>query len=380
MQYFFVLGRNPELSLMEIFSYAKREENKILFHAQNKNSAIIEFSNSLKKGTVDSLGGVISLGEVICKGSMKEILKELEKKELYLGTKNNFSYALLDFAGEMATDKISDYLKKRFKLEKLKASEKRARREITLQDGEKISSVYSGSLISEQYFIKESKGIFYFGRIEEKCDYDKLEKRDMQKPVRREELSISPRLAKIMINLSEIKLGQELLDPFCGIGIILQEALLQNLRATGIDNNSSAIFGAKQNIEWLKISKEKFNLIAGDSRRINIRQADVLVTEPDFGETLRKIPSPEKARQMQNRFEELMVSVLNNLKKKISGRIVFTAPLISLGKKRMGCNINNILEKTSLKLAEGFPIKDFRESQIVGREIYVLENRYSAEK
>jgi hypothetical protein len=37
----------------------------------------------------------------------------------------------------------------------------------------------------------------------------------MQKPIRREELAISPRLAKILINLSGAKKNNLLLDPFC---------------------------------------------------------------------------------------------------------------------------------------------------------------------
>jgi len=373
MEYFFVLGRNPELSLMEIFFYARMEENSVLSSSKNKNSAVIEFSKPLQKNAIDKLGGTISIGQVIAKGKLNEVLQQLDKRDIYFKTKNNFSYALLDFADESSTDKLSVYLKKRFRSEKLKASEKSARREIIMQDGKKVSSVYSGSLIDEQYFLFEHAKEFYFGTITEKCDYDEIEKRDIKKPVRREELSISPRLAKIMINLSEIKAGQKLLDPFCGIGVVLQEALLQGIKVVGIDNDYQAISGAKQNLEWLKFSNEKFNLIKGDSRKINSGQVDVLVTEPDFGQTLKKIPSSEKARQMQDDFERLMISVLNNFKKKINGKIVFTAPLISIGKKRLPCNIENILNRTDLKLVEGFPIPEFRESHIVGREIYVLE-------
>jgi len=372
MEYFFVLGRNPELSLAEIFSYAKRDENSVLSSIPKKNSAIVEFSKPLQKNAISKLGGTISIGQILAKGKIKEILQQLEKQEVYLKSKNNFSYALLDFADESSLDKVSEYLKKRFKSEKLKASEKKARREINLQDGERSSVVYSGSLIDEQYFLFKANECLYFGRIIEKCNYDELEKRDMKKPVRREELSISPRLAKIMINFSEIKENQSLLDPFCGIGVVLQEALLQNIQVEGIDNDSHAISGAKQNLEWLGF--KKFNLIVGDSGKKDVKETNVLVTEPDFGEILKKNPSLDQARQMEERFERLMIYVLNNLKRKIKGRIVFTAPLINIGKKRLSCNIENILNKTSLKLVEGFPIQEFRASQIVGREIYVLEN------
>ena len=95
---------------------------------------------------------------------------------------------------------ISVYLKKRFKAEKLKATEKRLTGKMQTQESGNLNIV-SSKLINEQYFVFEN----YFGRIIQKCDYKAIEKRDMQKPVRRHELSISPRLAKIMINLSQIK-------------------------------------------------------------------------------------------------------------------------------------------------------------------------------
>lgn len=373
MKYFFVLGRNIKLSLMEIISYAERENNTVLSYTLNKNSAIIDFSNPLQKNAISKLGGVISIGQILCSGKFNEIIEKIEKEEIYFQKKNNFSYAILDFAGKEYSDKISEYMKKRFKSERLKASEKKARREINIQGGEKILGIYSGSVSDEQYFVFMQNKEFFFGRIIEKCDYKEIEKRDMKKPVRREELSISPRLAKIMINFSQVKENQSLLDPFCGVGIILQEALLQNINVRGIDKDANAISGAKKNFEWFGFKKEKFNLIVGDSKKIDLKQSEVLVTEPDFGETLKKNPSLEEANQMISSFERLMISVLNNIKKKVNKKIVFTAPLINIGRKRISCNIENILKKTGLKLAKDFPLQEFRESQIVGREIYLLE-------
>jgi tRNA G10 N-methylase Trm11 len=374
MKYFFVLGRNPELSIIEIFSYVKREGNSILSCVQKQNSAIIEFSKPLQDNTISKLGGVISIGQILCSGKLNEVMQQLEKQEIYFQKKNNFSYVILNFATENALEKISRHMKKRFKLERLKASEKGARREMSLQGGGKTFGVYSGSIIDEQYFLFMQNEELYFGRITEKCDYEDIEKRDMKKPVRREELSISPRLAKIMINLSGVQENQSLLDPFCGIGVILQEALLQNINVRGVDNDIKAISGAKQNLEWFGFPREKFSLIAGDSKKISLKQSEVLVTEPDFGEILKKIPSIEEANRMQKSFEQLMISVLNNTKKQINKRMVFTAPLINVGKERLPCNIAEILRKTSLKIVKGFPISDFRNSQIVGREIYVLEH------
>ena len=76
---------------------------------------------------------------------------------------------------------------------------------------------------------------------------------------------------------------------------------------------------------------------------------------------------------MTKDFENLIIKVLNNLKKNISGRIVFTSPLIKCGKKRIGCDFSRISRETGLKLIGGFPIPEYRGDQIVGRNIVVFE-------
>src|SRR3989344_290351 len=220
MQYLFILGRNPELSIEEINSYFRKTGNKILSSSQNKNSILIETEKKIEKGTVNLLGGTISIGEVLCQANQES----LDKQEIYLGTKNKLNYVIWNFSKDNSYNKVSEYLKKRFKQEQLKATEKNLNGSLELQDGHHIRIVHG--LVDEEYFVFNN----YFGKIIEKCNYEEIEQRDMSKPVRRNALSISPRLAKMMINISEVKKGEKLLDPFCGIGTFLMEALMQNIR------------------------------------------------------------------------------------------------------------------------------------------------------
>ena len=99
---------------------------------------------------------------------------------------------------------MQEFLKNKFREEKLKATEKHLTGRIDSQGGKKIP-IPSSKLINEEFFIFGKESVEYFGTIKTKCDYFAIEKRDMEKPVRREELAISPRLAKIMINLSDRK-------------------------------------------------------------------------------------------------------------------------------------------------------------------------------
>lgn len=373
MKHLFILGRNPKLSIAEIKSYFEKINNPILDIKKNKNAILVEVENKFEKGIIEKFGGVISIGKIISSGKLNKVIEDLDNKILYFGKENKLNYYLWDFSINSSSDEISSYLKKRFKSEKLKATKKKNSGEMILQNKSRVPVLSSKKLIGEEFFLFGVNDVEYFGRIIEKCDYNKLEKRDMNKPVRRAELSISPRLAKIMINLSKIKKGGKLLDCFCGVGVILQEALLQEIKVIGVDKDKNVINDAGKNLKWFGFKKEDYKLIDGDSTKINLGNFDCIATEPDFGEILKKIPTEKIAKKMVKRFENLMSFTLNNLGKNIGGRIVFTSPIIKTQKTRIFCDIQKILNKTKLKVIEGFPIQDFRENQVVGRLIFVLE-------
>jgi len=367
MKYLFVLGRNVELSIAEIKSFLEKESISYRIISNISNGLLIEVNKNLPKGIVEKLGGTISIGEVLAEGNFEKISKELDKQNLYDGKSNKLNYVIYDFHGKNFED-VRSYLKYRFKEEKLKATEKKLTGNIKLQGGEFVPNIIS-NLIQEQFFVFENN----FGKITETCDYEKIEKRDMEKPVRRESLSISPRLAKILINLSQVKENEILLDPFCGIGTILQEALLQKINVIGVDKDKLATENAKLNLKWFNFSDKDYQIINEDSSKVKIQNVEAVATEPDLGELLTKVPNEEKAKQIILGFEKLMINVIKNLKKNVKGRIVFTSPLIKTKLKKISPDFKRISLQVGMKIANGFPIDEFREDSIVGRSIIVLE-------
>lgn len=361
MKYFFILGRNPELSIAELRAIFGN------FEFERKSNAIVAEIPEIKKDFIGKLGGIVSIGEIL--GEV-ENLSEIDSQSLYLGTKNSMSYVLWNFSNAEKSGQVLKYLKSRFKEEKLRAVEKRISGKMNLQSGGTVPSLSNKKLIDEQYFVFGN----YFGRVVATCDYEQIEARDMEKPVRRENLAISPRLAKILINLSEVKPGETLLDCFCGIGVILEEALLQGIDVVGIDRDKDAIEGAKKNLRHFGIEKENFMLMNLDSTTAKIPKVQGIATEPDLRETLKRSLSEKTAMKALSKYEGLMIRVLNNFKLKVSGKIAFTGPCIKTWtKKRFSCNIARILDETGLKIESGFPIQEFREGQVVGREIFVLK-------
>lgn len=369
MKYLFILGRNEELSIAEIESYLEKVGNPVQRKTNIDNGLLVEVENSIENKAVDKLGGTLSIGEVLALGRSEVIFDRMESVMIYDGTENKLNYTLWEFSD--IADECLDYIKKRFKTEKLKGSYKGLTAEVKTQDGD-TGLIPSSKLLDFEYFIFQEDDMQYFGKIVQKCNYEDIEKRDMEKPVRREELAIAPRLAKILVNLSLVKVGETLLDPFCGVGVMLQESILQGISAVGVDKDDAAIKGARQNMKWFGFSAEEYQVINDDSTKVNIPDVDAIATEPDLGDILKKVPTKKKAEDTLNDFENLMIGVINNMKKNVKGRIVFTSPYIRTGKKRVACDIERICGMTGYIEARE-PIPEFRYNQIVGRMIYILE-------
>lgn len=382
MKYLFILGRNPELSCAEIFSYLKKENIIIRSQIQKNNNLLIEADNINTERAIKCLGGTIAIGKVFFTDNFDNITKEIEKNEIYFDKEIKFTYSLMNFCSEQE-DEILEIIKQKFKNEKLKAQYRHIRGEIKTQDNELVFGTPSRLISKDKiYFLFKDKN-YNFGVIEQVYDTRETEKRDMNKPVRREALAISPRISKILINLSQVRENETLVDPFSGIGVILQEALLQNINVFGIELSSQACKDAEKNILWLK-NKYNFHanykIINSDSRNFKLSGFDAIATEPELGELISQLPTEKQAGVIFNKFENLVIDVLNNLKKNLkgNGKIVFTTPYIKIQEnKRIACDIKKICNKTNLKICEinkiKLLIKEYRKDQIVGREICVLE-------
>ncbi|MHC1574760.1 MAG: methyltransferase domain-containing protein [Candidatus Methanogasteraceae archaeon] len=94
--------------------------------------------------------------------------------------------------------------------------------------------------------------------------------------------AISPKVARAIVNLCEIRTGDRVLDPFCGTGGILVEAGMIGASVIGIDVQESMVHGARMN---LKDHGFEYQLICGDSCNLPLRDQsiDVVVTDPPYG-------------------------------------------------------------------------------------------------
>lgn len=95
--------------------------------------------------------------------------------------------------------------------------------------------------------------------------------------------SLSPKLARTMVNLSGAVEGELILDPFCGVGGISVETSILNIENICVELVYRWVKGSLKNVEWIDESKKYFEGVCGDSIRSFIRKADYIVTDPPYG-------------------------------------------------------------------------------------------------
>ncbi|HID25184.1 MAG TPA: methyltransferase domain-containing protein, partial [Thermoplasmata archaeon] len=96
-------------------------------------------------------------------------------------------------------------------------------------------------------------------------------------------ISIHPRLARAMVNLSLVEEGETLLDPFCGTGGILLEAGLVGVVVVGGDIQQRMVDGCKKTLDAYNI--KDYKLLCCDVEEIlsEFNLADAVVTDFPYG-------------------------------------------------------------------------------------------------
>jgi len=82
--------------------------------------------------------------------------------------------------------------------------------------------------------------------------------------------ALMPRMARALVNLSQARGGQVLLDPFSGTAGILVEACLMDIRGLGVDFEVGMVRGAKENLVGLDCC-----LIRGDAKHLPIKDESI---------------------------------------------------------------------------------------------------------
>jgi tRNA (guanine10-N2)-dimethyltransferase len=156
-------------------------------------------------------------------------------------------------------------------------------------------------------------------------------------------ITLHPKIARALVNLSSVKKNEVLLDPFCGTGGILIEAGLLGVHVIGSDVEKKMIEGCRKNLVFYHLKDfELYCVDVGDIRN-NVCSVDAVVT--DFPYAKATTTKGERLQQLYNRGFEHISYVL-----KKNGRAV-----IGLSSKEMIA-----VGKNYLSLVDIFPIRAHR--------------------
>ncbi len=149
-------------------------------------------------------------------------------------------------------------------------------------------------------------------------------RRDQERPKRDAFVGmLPPKLAQIMLNLAVGNSSEKLriLDPFCGTGVILQEAVLMGYAAYGTDLSEKMVSYSHDNLDWLAQgyhAKFDYKLSAGDAMTAKWQQPiSAVVCEAYLGQPFSAPPSPAKLDEVVKNCNHIITEFLKNLRPQI---------------------------------------------------------------
>ena len=197
---------------------------------------------------------------------------------------------------------------------------------------------------------------------------------------------LPPKLAQIMINLAGLPSGR-ILDPFCGTGVILQEARLLGYDAYGTDLAEKMVSFSKDNLAWLDDhhrSSTSYVVEAGDATDTKWQKPiDAVVAETYLGQPFSAPPSSSKLTEVRGNCNHIISEFLKNLGPQLTSGtpVVLAIPawndvynqfthLPLIGKlDALG------FEQVRLHTVHSDELLYFRPDQVVARELLILKKK-----
>jgi tRNA (guanine10-N2)-dimethyltransferase len=156
-------------------------------------------------------------------------------------------------------------------------------------------------------------------------------------------ITLHPKIARALVNLSRVNKQQTLLDPFCGTGGILLEAGFIGVKVIGSDVEEKMVEGCQKNLEYYHLKDYMlYCLDIGDISSV-VPSVDVIVT--DFPYARATTTKGEQLKKLYNRAFETISQTLKKNGHAVVG--LSSEEILTIGERY-------------LSLVETYPIKAHR--------------------
>lgn len=407
MQYAFILGKNPTLSIAEIISVLRRERFVFVISSISINALVIKIDKELEnvQDFLNDLGGTIKIAQIFSESKESDVSAPILEFITSNVKASKFVYGL-SFYG--LKNKNLGFEIKRY----LKTKGINTRLVLGKDAALSAPEIQHNGIIEKgaDFVIIKNGNDFFVGRTLAIQDYESYSHRDFDRPRRNAKSGmLPPKVAQIMINLVPTYNLQFnnlplIYDPFCGNGTILQEALIMGLDVIGSDLSADRIYDTKINLEWLaKEYDEEINidniLFQADALKLTKEdlpiKPDAIVSEVYLGPPMAGHESENKINSLIQDLSKDYISFLQNTYYLLPTTQFLVLALPFYISKNNTYFLNIIDEAKNLGYNTLCPIEDLdndsnilkeynekrntilysREGQIVGREIIILERK-----
>ena len=279
-----------KLSLIELYRLQRSDflNFDILFHSQQ--FVILSCSSEVARKIGTRSGGIFKIGRM-CGSSITELLDTIP-----LPDRPKFNWTVSAYHCD---EEILEETKDRFGEHLKRSSLGKARfikpdpvgHGVELKISTLVNSILTGNMQREpglDVIVACGSNERFYGFTKYASDVERFKERDFGRPYKDPTLTMSPRLAKTLVNLCCIARGRTVLDPFCGLGTVLQEALLLGYNVLGVEVSSAEVKRCRENLNWFanrfQISpKLNYKIIQGDAMELDslkLPRVDAIATEP----------------------------------------------------------------------------------------------------
>jgi tRNA (guanine10-N2)-dimethyltransferase len=385
---FFILGRQPIFGIAEIESLFPED------NIERINEKIISLDRDISVDLMDRLGGTIKIAkEIISIQNVKNIPLEALIIENIVDNIISLPEGKINFGISYHGNNQSVRNIERITL-RVKRVVKESGRSIRIVPNKDLelssAQVFHNKLTRQTGFeliVIDNDSFITFARSTAIQNIESYSSRDQKRPYRDAKVGmLPPKLAQIMINLLNPSADSVILDPFCGTGVILQEALLMSFGVIGTDLDERMVDYSIHNIEWLRQKYPNLkNCKISHGNAIDNQwqeKIDCIVTEIYLGKPFFQTPGINLITQEKNFVDDLLIKFLKNIYNQIppGTKLCLAVPSWRFNDQFIHLPMLDQLEEIgynpmSFKNLETKDLIYFRPNQAVARQILLLTRK-----